>query len=521
METKERKEYKTSLGTFSINSKGNCFIVCDFSKHPYQYLEDAIIFEENGFKGMRRYGEVLCPAVFDSIYYSKKLGTIYLIKGDMMTVFQKNGRNAMTEKYDSDNHFIFDNDKMGWFRNGKIIIDPIYDEVEEWGFLVYETHKGNETKYFSEDGKEVLTFRRQIDTFYDSPFWQRCNDSEVFTILECPPLKDLPESNVLTLKDGKKIGIDRFNRDVILKELVNPDDDLPLTRKKIEGLTNKFSYEFSAYRFTVTGDKPIKKLIDLIKDFDVNDNSWYYIIRLTTPTGEYIPADELVRLTDFLDSNEETTLGRAIGIGHDDNLASGEVSMLIITHYNEACFPPEEQFEWVDVCKNGTMEEVKKAYNKLVAFIETEILDDIKGDFLIDSYDAPVYNISYNPNRSWEETKKVLDFLLTKSRLYLTRVWEMLDRIVKVKNSEESDFYIKYLEWILANGADANVVKNHQTPLDYVYQIMKDDGRRLETTMLKLRNTLIRYGGWTYEKYRAVYLQNHSEYEFALKVSAQ
>lgn len=123
---------------------------------------------------------------------------------------------------------------------------------------------------------------------------------------------------MLEFTDGTEVGIDRFNRYVILKGLMNPADELPLTKNMIEGLTNEFSYEFSAYRFTVKGEHALKQITELIKKFGVDDNTWYYVIRLTTPSGEHIHADDLLGLSKYLDTNRNKALGKSIDIGHDD-----------------------------------------------------------------------------------------------------------------------------------------------------------------------------------------------------------
>lgn len=517
MEYKE--EYTTPLGTFRVKEDGTCFIVCDFSKHPYEELETAEIFESNGLKGCIKDGIVLCPPIFDDIIVTSNKGAFYLVKGGQTAIFYENGRNIMGTEFDPDNNFFEIDNKIGWKRNGEILFPPEYDDISYWDFLkLYRACKDYRVKYFTEEGQEVLTFRRQVEGDCEEPFSLRTDDKDVLTIIECPPLKDLPSSNVLKFKDNHKIGIDRFDSSEIIRELINPDDELPLTRKKLEGLTNEFSYEFSAYRFTVEGEDSIEKLLELFKAFNVNDNSWFYVIRLTTPEGESIPGSELLKLSDFLDNNRNITLGRAIAIGHDNSLEKGETSALIITHYNEACFPPKEKFDWLDVCRKGEIEDVKIAYRKLAEFIEKDIVEEYKGDFLIDCLDSTFYNIHYSSHRSWEETRKVLDFLSTKSKVYREMVWNNLKRICHGDNSNEVDFAFNYLEWILDKSGNINVIRNKQTLVDYVKSSFTQKPEKNREIKEKTLHFLESKGGKSYSEVKNDFLKDHSEYEFALKI---
>lgn len=517
---------QTLIGEFRLYENG-CFGI-----HPKDtdkacnIARFAQIFEENGYKGLKKDGKVIVPPFFDEIAILQHPDRLFLLREGRYARFAKDSTSYMEAGYNENNRFIFKDGKMGWFRNGKIVVEPLYDEVERWGcFNIYETRNRNTVKYFTEDGNEVLTFKREVDEGDDlvSPFWVRCDEGDVLCMLECPPSDDLPQSNILTFNNDILTGLDRFNRNSILKELINKKDELYLTNRKLEGLTNEFSYEFSAYRLKVDGDKPIEKLLDLFNRLYINDNSWFYVIRLTTYPGEKIPAAQLLKLSEFLDANKRDTLGRSIGLGVDVSLKPGEVGALVITHYNECCFPPSEHFEWIDVCKNGTLGEVKEAEKNLLEFVENNVDEEYQEDFLKDNYESAIGNIgyAYQVKRRWEETEKVLDYLATKTRVFEKRIWRYVKKICSNDQFEDMDFLVKYLEWILANGADANVVKNHQTPLDYVYQIMKDEGKGTDKNMIKVRNALIRNNGTTYEKYREEFLKDHSEYEFALKVLSQ
>lgn len=561
----KNKTYKTPLGTFTVKENGTCFIVCDLSKRPYVELYNAYVFEEEGLYGMRSGNTVLCPPVFDKIIKSRNKGAIFLIKGDQMAVFYENGRNYMNEDYDPNNHFIEENYKVGWYRDGKVVIPPIYDNIEFWDYLnIYEVTENNKVRYFAKDGKEVLTFRRDVGAEYnDERFTIESNEKDVLTVLECPPAKDLPEANVLTMKDGIKIGLDRFRFETIKNELINPDDDLPLTESKLSELSNEFSYEFTTYRFTAKGEDPIAEIMDMFDRFEVACNSWFYVIRLTTAPGYDIPADKLLAFTQYIYNQEESVLGLEMAVGHDSNLEPGEVSAFIITHYNEVCFPPSEHFDFIDVCKTGTLDEVIETEKELLKFTRDSIIANYKTDFLQDCYDSVFVNIRFNPDlkRDWKETERILDFIAERSVDFKTLTRNVIEEIVEETNKENEnsknftreiiegviekyhmeqndflsngidemiedklkgkvDFLLKYLDWMLRHGAKVNVVKAGQTPLDFVNEKIKTGGQGADDILYKIRDILTQHGAVTYRGLRNKFLKDHTEYEFALHVLA-
>ena len=89
------EEFLTKLGYFDKRANNGYFIVCDFTIEPYELLSEAEIFEERGLKGCKKDCEVLCPPIFDQIISFPKKGEIYLIKGNMYTLFTSSGYNLM------------------------------------------------------------------------------------------------------------------------------------------------------------------------------------------------------------------------------------------------------------------------------------------------------------------------------------------------------------------------------------------------------------------------------------------
>ena len=518
MEVKVEKQEITPFGTFKIYDTGVLNI--DLSNNWKTALLKAtsgFIFEEDGLKGVRYHGEIIIPPLFDDIGIVHNPDRLYLIHGKRFSRFENSGDYEMYDYYIKDSHFIFDKDKMGWFRNGKTVVKPEYDDVKRWGLLgLYETRINDKYQYFTEDGKEVLGFLREIEDDEDgSPFWMRSDEGESFSILECPPSSSLPESNSWEI-DNLKVGMDRCDRSDLLKELVNPVDILPLTRNKVSGLTNEFSYEFSAYRFTVNIETFSEDLKYLFNKFAVDDNTWYYVIRLTTAKGETIPAFQLENLNNFIDNLESTPLGKVFGVGEDDTLPKGSVSALIITHYNECCFPPDIWFDWIEVCNDGSLYDVQKKDIELQCFIREYVEDNAKKDFLIDTYESYFSNFRYNPRRPWDETEKVLDYVSEKTEIYKTKIRSTIKDIESSETDDEKNFFLSYLKWLLSKGAYPNRIIKEKTPLDEINEKLKISTILNSTYLIAIKDILINQGGKTFDDFKADFLKEKSDYEFSL-----
>lgn len=519
---------KTKYGIFTINDSCRYFDVNKFSVSDFVSLKNSEVFEENGLKGCRKDGEILLYPIFDFIEYVPSTGRIFLVYGTRYAFLEKNGGYSLNCDYDHNNHFIFKNGKMGWEKDGRVIVEPKYDEVRPWGFGLYEVKETQEhingfrTLYYNEKGEEKLTFRRSVISV-ESPFELRTNKGCVLTVLECAPSKSLSESNIIDY-DGLAIGIDRFNALTLENELINEEDILPLYRKDIEKLSNPYSYEFSAYRFTVRGEKPLDEIIKLIEKFNVNDNTWLYVMRFTTAVGEHISTAQINRFTKYLDNMDNHTLGRAFAFGTDNKLQSGEVSVLLITHYYECCFPPQIQYEFVEVFGKGTLDELTSKDKELKSFANEYIIKGHQKDFLQDTYDTAFENFGYNPERSWEDTIMVLDFLSSKSDAFMGNLIPLCKQIIsrnrQLLSNHEKEYFLGYLNW-LSKRDNVNSIIGGRTALDLIDHAMHN-GEQADVELLrKVWKILIAEGARNYSDFKQEYIATQGDYAFSLYLLRQ
>ena len=521
------QKYKNNIGEFTINKEGRFFNIRSYTYLNFHALSNSEIYEEKGLKGCRRNGQILLYPIFDEIAFVEN--RIYLVCDRRYVILYSQG-GYEERHYDSDNHFIFKDGKMGWEKDGRIVVEPKYDEVWPWGYGLYEVEDspeyvcGTRTYYLNENGEEKLTFRRTVLVEDEQPFSQRTDSNDYLTVIESPPQPELPESNIIE-HDGLKIGIDRFNLLRLVKELINSNDDLPLTKEKLRKLTNQFSYEFSAYRFTVKGENPLDKISKLMNNFYVSDNTWYYVMRFTTAPGEQIPVTQVNRFTQYLDNLDHRTLGRTFAFGTDNKLQPGEVSVLLITHYNECCFPPHIQFEFVDVCKKGRLDGLILKDNELKEFTQTEIYDEKQDDFLQDSYDTAFGNISYNPSRSWENTEEVLEYLSTKSDAFKGDVMPTCKQLIacnrKKSSAHEQEYLLGYLKWLVLKGDNVNFIDGGRTSLDLIDRTLENNKTKDVELLREAREILLSAGAKNYTDYKQEFIATNGEYAFALLLLGQ
>lgn len=516
---RERK-YQTSIGSFIVNRYGATFrLGPGFSSEKWQMLAEGTIFEKRGKKGLRSDSQILLYPIFDEIGIVPGAGKIYLVAGERYTVLSEAGKNIIDEWYLKDSHFIFKDGKMGWEKNGEVVVPPLYDEVYEWGLGLYHVKEKDKAMYVDSKGQEKLTFRRQLLYQYNEPFWLRANDHDAMTFIECPPMPDIPDCNVWDYND-LKLGIDRANTSDIVEELINTNDEIPLTKEKLKDFINKFAYEFSAYRFTVRTENAIDELFELMEKLNVSSNSWYYLMRFTTTPDEKIPASQLCRLPQKMLGLRNGTIRSDYAIGTDENQTPRTTSVLVITYYREICFPPRIYFELGDIAKEGTLHEVEVKVREVLSYTEQAVRDHYRNDFLDYCYRNAFCMVDYTSNRSWEETENVLECLSQNSDIYKNYLKSAVGKLVSVCRGKSEtikvEFNYNYIVWLINKSARVNEVFNGKTPLDILNSAINDRGCKRKLILKKIRRLLIGKGALTYVELKEKFEQTEGLYEFAL-----
>ena len=64
-----------------------------------------------------------------------------------------------------------------------------------------------------------------------------------------------------------------------------------------------------------------------------------------------------------------------VGIGVDPTLFGKEVRIDWVSYYNEMCWPPRLWFNWIELCRELPLDELKDAESDLRKLIGEQILD--------------------------------------------------------------------------------------------------------------------------------------------------
>ena len=481
-------EFTTPWGTITIHEDGSYFICPNFREPIWKWVEGSTVFEEDGRFGCIKDGTVVCPPIYDQIEFIDGGDTLYIRKGNEYSTFSRNGRNMMGNTiHEEDGEFV-EKGKMGWRRNGEVLIPTIYDELYKWsGLDVFQAEVDGNVKFLNAAGEEILTYLRDVDAedILAAPFSQLFNDGDIFTLLEYPAKKDIPSANVVNTDDGEKVSLDRVTRKELVAELVNPEDDLPLENGDLALFNNDFSYEYASYRFKVRAAHFYKDLMDCFSKFCVPSNSWHYVLRFSSAPGENVSAEELRELRHYFESSDTRCLGSHFAVGHDTTVEAGTVSVLVITHYHERCWPQQFEFEWTDNCNACNLDELKKKEEEMKKAIEDNVLDQYKEEVLRDQYDGAFVNVSFDGKRSWEEAKPVYEYLSQKTTYYMGQLRSYCFDLKQADTIEGMQYYLHFLNWILEKGASVNLVKNGSTALDVIENGIKHIAKKEMEAILK------------------------------------
>lgn len=450
----------------------------------YRLLKNGALFEKNGLWGLKNEdGSVLRQPIFQFI--GKCSDKILLIKPNWD--YEEYWPGAEVEGIiEIDERPFFVNGKAGFKRNGHVVIPAIYDYLEvAFGNnqgRVFLAMKDKKTMYVDETGKEVLT---RVKHFPDeeldhSPFWLTTDYFEYFTTMGYVggPQEDNP--NVVKLA-GEWVELERYSKDEILHMLINPADDLALTEENLKFMRSTFSYEYSIYFANAHGKNPIQKCREQLQKMNVFCNTWYYIIKIWLAPGEQLQAKELREFSQFMNSTKNRALGTPLfAVGHCDSLHSGEVRMLMITHYHERCWPSSYEFEWSDKCEDYPIYKLKEELPWLRSEIDENVIKEQSDEVFDELVYCCISELKYYEEQSWEQACEALEYFWEVGSSVRYSLLSFLEkakkyRAKKRRNDHATCFFLKAAMWALEKGDKVNRISHRRTALDYMNAIMETD----------------------------------------------
>ena len=372
--------------------------------------------------------------------------------------------------------------------DGHQILPCEYDELIKWkDAKVIATRRGNDYLYFDVDGNEILTdrptntpedgFNMPEDEFNTTeeefPYTQDGWLSDIVQIKELVPMKTNEhtyESNV------GYVCLYVMSIQERAEQLFTSCDILPMPQEAKEIFLDEFSYEYKGYIGTFDVNTPIKDWIKSIKSLGAFNNSFHFIDKFSTNSKTRINLEKLVGIKRYY-YDHCACLGGSPHIAYDidETLKDGQVRWEHDEHYKEHCFPG--LYHIGGLVRAGSLSELKKAVEEA----EWDENDPYGGCFF------HFGNIRYTKARSWEETKKVIEYIAEYHPDYNKLLSESIDGLRWSSKATELKFYVKLVQLALENGANANI-ENGETPFDdlHISLVCCRNNKRLKRSRMRI-----------------------------------
>lgn len=323
----------------SYEKQGMFSIHGDTRKMCQSILEGTIIEKDGQYGVIGKDGKEVLPCIFDQLEILRN--TIFGRLGSGYWELQHNGVGTLWAPYTATGFFVR-NGKKGWQVDGKEVIPALFDSINHpEGSNYYEVQENGEYRYIDEQMNPVLANVRHHTRHTMPPFPLVVNDKDIITIREYAGQKSGSDSNVVML-DGQWVRLDHLTFGELSDMLFNEADELPLTQKDLALFNDSSSYEYSA--FMAKSTEGIRGCLKRMLDMNVNDNSWYYIVKVWCANGEQPKASELRLFNKYIEYAQSSD-GLNIAFGHDDKLSAGETKMLIVRYWHEDPIPDDDDYE--------------------------------------------------------------------------------------------------------------------------------------------------------------------------------
>ena len=438
-------------------------------------LQGRIVEQHGRFGMVTPYGKQIFPCIFNKIEKTKYF--LYLEKGKYYYCIRYEcgypTEGDTTEKSD----FFVENGKLGWRENGKILFPALYDQIIKWKDVdVYAMEKDGEWGYLNHNGRTILTSHQRFEGEGSEkpPFSINADDRTIITLQEYVGQEVKEDTNVINIR-GEWVRLSRLQKSKLMELLVNPLDELPINEEDLERFDNEYSYNINVYTATSSKKDAIMDCMEKIRKMAADPSSLYYVVKVWMAPGEEPSAEILRRLRYYIEDMDKWGEGLVFSLAHDDTLDAGETRLLTMT-YKVEFFSESNVADLLDVFNTCTLEELlpiikryEECYCQATSFSKS-FWNTIWKEFM----NRLVTGIIYHPDRSWQETVRVLEyfkkrfgicscFLNEAVRQY--RIWLDISSFDEDK-IQHQDFKLRVIKWLVENGAHLNFIKYRKTPLD-------------------------------------------------------
>ena len=479
----------------------------EFELHDYDgsalisAARKAEIYEEEGKKGWKDSdGNIVIPALFSQLEVGRDWVFLKRENNDCCLVNRYGGYsqwNAVIHARPEGNFFIRDG-KMGWIRDGEVILAAEYDNIVKWyGYDVYAVEQGGCRFYVDGFAKEV---------FVDSEEnYEPCShDHDNITIQE---LTDETGGNVVRKENGMKVKAHTCSVQEAISQMKNAKVKA-LTSEELELVQDDCSYEYSAYKVSSNGNDRVKDCLDkLFRDLGAGSNTWHYLILVASGKEYPLLANELREIRrHFQGMTKCPPISVKIAIDQDESISDNSLTISMITHYYDGgpCFggPKTLTDFWIE----GDVD----SFCRRVRYLARRS----KGEELPEQARVFLYNLHMRNREPWKSSKPMLDYFAEHFSIAECGGNEfvgMLDGALGVylANISSEAYYAHLLKWGLEHGLNPNIVEDGDTVLDRLNRTISEvsectdpeELRRIGKIKMnyvrKTRELVLAYGGKT------------------------
>lgn len=430
------------------------------------FSQFATVRDENGLLGLIYKEAEILPCEYNEItrmddyYLCRKSGAEVYIDFNGK-VFQKcEYAPARDESMTSEGFVIIrnGNGKFGLLSpERREILPQDYDDIHKWMSCdVIAARRGNRVFYYDTAGKQILTNVRDIPTA----------DDELY-----PYYIGEPQTNVIQLMDlssdcvgddycfcyGRKAGLSRrlhSDHMVYLQRLANV---IPFRQGDIDSFKAWDTYIYAS--FAVDSDKNLVECIDKLISMGLYRSSWYWMYLVLLPenaSGEEIENAKWIIECLHHDLSSNTVKG--VAFGKSASIKQGV--KIIATRYFRDHWPSAEEFEESSLGNKTSLYYLKRYFKKL-------------SDKRQEKLDSAIRNVIYAKGgyetvvKNWSLKKSKLNWLISQGAVIPERVINELITDYVYCPSRKS-MIIRTLLWALKHGANVNIIKGGETPLDYL-----------------------------------------------------
>ena len=427
-----------------------------YKKDFWTRLSTAVQFRDGGLYGLKdEDGKVILEAKYDHIEICTDF--VYAHYGVRHKFIYKNGGESDCADKE-DEHQFYENGMVGLKDvDGNIILEPIYDEIYEWGEnsdVIY-TRIGKDYHYYNHNLEEILTEVDYIeeDASPDCPY--SIGEDQNRNVLLCIEPIATKEGNRDCFAYGQWVRLSRI-RCTDVRQLFSDCKLVNIPMDTIEKFEDKHTYIYSARTSKGKGEFPIMSCIEKFKSLGCYNSSWNYLLKISTNRNTSINPHDLYGVIKYFEDIEyDNCIGVDIAIDYDDTLEEGAVQVLQIHYFwDDMGAFLHDDFRQI-VLKEGTKDEIEARLNEMPPHTRHQMLKDA------------YWWVCYSDKRDWEDTKNVLNHLfsegcmnttmLIKKHIDLNPYW------IEEITEEEWLFKEKIIIWAISKGGQINYIHNGMT----------------------------------------------------------